>query len=436
MLDILDIIIKKRDGRKLDRDEINFFVNGIVEGTIPYYQASALLMAIYFKGLDEEETFILTDAIVDSGESIDLSDIDGIKVDKHSTGGVGDKITPIATSIAAAAGVPVAKMSGRGLGYTGGTVDKMESIPGFRTRMTTKELAEQVRDIGIALITHTEDITPADRKLYALRDVTGTVENRSLVASSIMSKKIASGSDAIVLDVKCGNGAFFKTEEEAGDMVRLMIDIGDRAGKKTVAVISDMNRPLGHAVGNSLEIIEAIDVLKGRGAKDTTELAVMIAAVMILVGGRAGSIEEAVSLSGEILRDGRGLAKFREVIKRQGGDERVIDDYSLLGTAKFRRGIKADRDGFVTEIDTAMLGLASQRSGAGRIKEIDPVDHNAGIIVRKKTGDAVKAGDEIAVVFSGTEEKLETAVEIAEKAYVIGERKPADTRLIKNIIGL
>lgn len=436
MIDILDIILKKRNNGRLSQEEIDFFVNGVVNETIPYYQASALLMAIYFNGLDDEETFDLTDAIVDSGKRVDLSGIKGIKVDKHSTGGVGDKITPIAAPIAAAAGVPIAKMSGRGLGYTGGTVDKLESIPGFKTGIAADDLIKQVNDIGIALITHTEDITPADKKLYALRDVTGTVENRSLVASSIMSKKIASGSDAIVLDVKCGNGAFFKTEQEAEDMVRLMIDIGTDAGRKTVAVISDMSMPLGNAIGNSLEMMEVIQVLKGEGAKDITELAVTIAAVMIFAGGKANSLEEAVSEAGAILRDGRGLAKLREVIRYQGGDDRVIDDYSVFGKSRYHRVIKADRDGFITDIDTAMLGLASQRSGAGRMKGIDLVDHNAGIVVRRKPGDAVKAGDELAIVFSGDEEKLTAAAEIAGKSYKIGDMRPERVMLVKAIIGL
>ena len=329
-MNMVDIIQKKKEGRALSDDEIRWFVDGYVSESIPDYQISALLMAIYFKGLSKEETFCLTDAMHYSGDTVDLSPVSGIKVDKHSTGGVGDKTTLVVAPLAAALGVPIAKMSGRGLGFTGGTVDKMESIPGFRTSLESSEFLDQVNTIGMSVIGQTAHITPADKKLYALRDVTATVDSFGLIASSIMSKKLASGSDAIVLDVKVGNGAFMENQHDAEILAELMVEIGNNAGRRTVAVITEMGQPLGKAVGNSLEVIEAIETLKGKGPADITELAERLSGIMIYLGGKAKTPEEGLEMAKEALADGRGLAKLREFISAQGGNPKVIEDYTLF----------------------------------------------------------------------------------------------------------
>lgn len=435
-MEMVDIIVKKRDGGALSRDEIRYFIREYVAGNIPDYQASALLMAIYFQGMNEKETFELTDAMEHSGDEEDLSMIPGIKVDKHSTGGVGDKTTLIAAPVAAAAGVPVAKMSGRGLGFTGGTADKLEAIPGYQTQLDPAAFRKQVRDIGISVITQTRKVTPADKKLYALRDVTGTVENPSLIASSIMSKKLASGSDAIVLDVKCGNGAFLKTKEAAEGLARLMISIGTSAGRRTAAVISDMNEPLGFAVGNSLEVMEAIDVLKGHGPSDITQLSLELAAAMILLGEKAAEIDEARSIARRQLESGAALEKLRQMIAAQGGDAGVIEDYTKFGRAAFCKEVRAASGGYVTSVNTEGIGMASQRAGAGRLRKEDPIDLTAGIRMTRKIGDAVSEGDVLATVYGNDRGRLAEAVQETAAAFIIGADPVKAPDLIKEVIGL
>ncbi|TDP58403.1 thymidine phosphorylase [Aminicella lysinilytica] len=459
-----DIIIKKRDGGTLTSDEIKYFVKGYTAGDIPDYQASALLMAIYFQHLDKAETFQLTDAMRCSGDTIDLSGISGTKVDKHSTGGVGDKTTLIVGPLAAACGVTVAKMSGRGLGFTGGTVDKLDSIPGFSTSMEPAAFMAQVESIGIAVTGQTGHITPADKKIYALRDVTGTVENMSLIASSIMSKKLAAGSDAIVLDVKCGGGAFMKNLSDAQELSRIMCEIGESAGRKTVAVITDMSQPLGCAVGNALEVREAIDVLSGHGPADITELSLRLAGVMICLGGNldagtgsmatsganavpnAGAglvdgtalarqaIDAGVALARQALDSGAGLAKLRELIAAQGGDPTVVDDPSKLTIAKVAVDVVADGAGYVCEIDAERIGIASQHTGAGRARKEDDIDYGAGVLLHKKVGYPVRPGEVLATVYSGNAHKAEAAAAEVKAAFRIGEGKPEMPILIKDII--
>lgn len=433
---INDIIIKKRDGGVLTKAEIEFFVNGYTAGEIPDYQASALLMAIYFQGMNKEETYQLTAAMRDSGDVADLSAIAGIKVDKHSTGGVGDKTTLIVAPLAAACGVPVAKMSGRGLGFTGGTVDKMESIPGFKTSLEEKEFFKLVNENGLSVIGQTGLIAPADKKLYALRDVTGTVENLSLITASIMSKKLASGSDAIVLDVKCGDGAFMETADKAEQLGSMMAEIGTADGKKTIAVITDMEQPLGKAVGNSLEVIEAIETLKGNGPEDITELSLELAGMMIYAGGKADTPEQGRAMAKDALNSGAGLEKMKHFIKGQGGDAGVIDDYSLFGSAAYEEPVFAENDGYICRLHAKQVGLASQHAGAGRASKEDEIDMTAGIYLEKKTGDVVKTGDKLATVYGNDKEKVRAAAAELAKAYVIGDDRPERQDLIHKVIGL
>ena len=435
-MNMVDLIQKKKDGGVLSAEEIKWFVNGYVADEIPDYQVAAMLMAICFKGLDREETFQLTDAMRYSGDTIDLSSIKGIKVDKHSTGGVGDKTTLIVAPLAASLGVPVAKMSGRGLGFTGGTVDKMESIPGFRTTLEPKEFLNQVNNIKLSVIGQTAHITPADKKLYALRDVTATVDNFGLIASSIVSKKLAAGSDAIVLDVKVGDGAFMENEKDAEILAELMVDIGNKAGRRTVAAITEMGQPLGKAVGNSLEVIEAIQTLKGQGPEDITQLAERLSGIMVYLGGKATSPEEGYAMTKEALRDGRGLVKLKEFIAAQGGNPDVIDDYSLFPAHSMKKELVADRDGYVQKIEARRIGLASQHTGAGRATKEDTVDLSAGIYVCKKVGDEVKKGDVLAILYGNDRNKLEAAEGEALRAFELGEQQAKPPVLIKKIIGL
>ena len=429
-----EIIAKKRDGHKLSQEEIEFFIDGYTKGSIKDYQASALLMAMFLRGLDEEETFWLTDAMRRSGETVDLSAIPGIKVDKHSTGGVGDKTTLIVAPLAAACGVPIAKMSGRGLGFTGGTVDKMESIPGFRTSLEPGEFLNLVKTVGMAVIGQTAHIAAADKKLYALRDVTATVDNMSLIASSIMSKKLASGSDAIVLDVKTGDGAFMEKQEDAEALGTLMVKMGRAAGKKTIAAITDMNQPLGRAVGNSVEVIEAIEVLKGRGPEDITELALTLAGLMIYAGEKAATPEGGIALAEEALNIGSALNKLADFIEGQGGDRRVVDAYDLFPQATIRRQAIAAEEGYVRKVMARTIGMASQHSGAGRATKEDPIDLAAGIILNKKVGDPVKPGDVLAEVFGNDEAKVEAAVKEVEKAFFVGPEPVEKESLIRKIV--
>ncbi|XVG95306.1 pyrimidine-nucleoside phosphorylase [Eubacteriales bacterium KG127] len=428
------IIIKKRDGGKLSEEEIKFFIEGFSNDDIPDYQAAALLMAIFLRQMDEEETVQLTEAMRYSGDTIDLSEINGIKVDKHSTGGVGDKVTLVVGPIAASCGVPIAKMSGRGLGFTGGTVDKMESIPGFNVTLEPDEFIKQVNEIGLAVVGQSGHLTPADKKIYALRDVTGTVDNLSLISSSIMSKKLAAGSDKILLDVKCGEGAFMENEESAVELATMMCKIGKAAGKDTIAAITDMSQPLGRAVGNATEVIEAIETLKGNGPEDITLLAEELAGIMIFLGGRAKTRQEGVLLAKQAIASGAALNKMRAFIERQGGNPEIVDDYSLLPTAKHEMNLLAEEDGYISKINARIIGLASQRTGAGRAKKDDDLDYTAGIFVEKKVGDKVSAGDVLLTIYGNDKAKLEIAHKEAKEAFVISYQKPEIPKLLKQIV--
>lgn len=433
-MNMVDIITKKRDGGELSPEEIHFFIDNYVKGSIPDYQASALLMAIYFRGLSRAETFSLTEAMEFSGDVEDLSDLPGVKVDKHSTGGVGDKTTLVVAPVAAAAGVTVAKMSGRGLGFTGGTADKLEAIPGFRTRLEPEEFRKQLEELGLAVITQTGSITPADKKIYALRDVTGTVESPGLIASSIMSKKLAAGSDGIVLDVKCGSGALLKDLAEAENMAELMIDIGRNAGRKMVAVISDMSQPLGQAVGNALEVEEAIQVLKGGGPEDLRQLCLELAGEMIWIGGRAESFQEGKNIARKVLEDGSALEKFREMVRRQGGDDRIIEEPERMGSSRYSRDVLAERDGFIAEMAAQEIGRASQHLGAGRLRKEDEIDFTAGIRMHVRIGNFVKEGDVLATLYGADSRRLEEAETILEAAVRISTEPAEPPKLIKKII--
>ena len=433
-MNMVDIITKKRDGGELTPEEIRFFIDNYVKDRIPDYQASALLMAIYFRGLSRAETFALTEAMEFSGDVEDLSDLPGVKVDKHSTGGVGDKTTLVVAPVAAAAGVTVAKMSGRGLGFTGGTADKLEAIPGFRTRLEPAEFHRQLEELGLAVNTQTGTITPADKKIYALRDVTGTVESPGLIASSIMSKKLAAGSDGIVLDVKCGSGALLKDLAEAENMADLMIDIGRKAGRKMVAVISDMSQPLGRAVGNALEVEEAVQVLKGGGPEDLRQLCLELAGEMIRIGGRAESFEEGKETARQVLSDGRALEKFRQMVRRQGGDDRIIEEPERMGSSRYSRDVLAGRTGFIAETDTREIGRASQHLGAGRLRKEDEIDFTAGIRMHVRIGNFVKEGDVLATLYGADSRRLEEAEIIMEAAIRISAEPTAPPKLIQKII--
>jgi pyrimidine-nucleoside phosphorylase len=384
--------------------------------------------------MNREETYALTNAMKNSGDTVDLSGIKGIKVDKHSTGGVGDKTTLIVGPLAAACGVPIAKMSGRGLGFTGGTVDKMESIPGFKTTVEAEDFIAQVNRVGLSVIGQTAHIAPADKKIYALRDVTATVDDLSLITSSIMSKKLASGSDAIVLDVKCGNGAFMEHFEQACELGQLMVDIGNADGKKTIAVVTDMNQPLGAAVGNSLEVIEAIETLKGKGPEDITELSLTLASYMIYAGEKASSPEEGYQAAKQALDDGSALEKLTQFIEGQGGDPNVITDYSLFPNPTHSVEIHAKADGYIASLEAKVIGLASQHSGAGRVTKEDGIDLSAGIVLSKKVGDYVKQGDLLATVYGNDRSKVLKGAEEAEKAFRIQASEIEKMELIKKII--
>lgn len=436
MFNMNDLIQKKRDGNELSEEEIRWIIKSYVAEEIPDYQVSALLMAIFFRGLSREETYILTDAMRYSGDTIDLSSITGVKVDKHSTGGVGDKTTLIVAPLASACGVPIAKMSGRGLGFTGGTVDKMESIPGFKTTLEPNEFLIQVNEIGMAVIGQTAHITPADKKLYALRDVTATVDNFGLIASSIMSKKLAAGSDAIVLDVKCGDGAFMESLDDASTLADLMVDIGNDAGKRTVACITDMSQPLGKAVGNSLEVIEAIETLKGYGPEDITELAVRLAGIMVYLGGKAVSPEVGTDMAKEALKSGAGLTQLKRFIGRQGGNMDAVDNYELFPQAGIMRELVADKDGYVKEIKARKIGIASQHTGAGRATKEDTIDLSAGIYLNKKVGDKVEKGEVLATFYGNDANKVLAGLQTAREAFEIVDYMVNPPELIKEIIGL
>lgn len=426
---VYDIISRKRDGKELSKEELTYLVNGYVKGEIPDYQMSAFLMAVYFQGMTEEETSVMTKLVAESGDMVDLSSIEGIKVDKHSTGGVGDKTTLIVGPLAAACGVKVAKMSGRGLGHTGGTVDKLEAIPGMRVSLEREEFFEIVRKVGICVIGQSGNLTPADKKLYALRDVTATVESIPLIAVSIMGKKLAAGSDCILLDVKTGSGAFMKTAEDAVELAKEMVSIGEKAGKKTVALITNMDIPLGNNIGNSLEVIEAVETLKNQGPEDLTKVCVELAANMLYLAD-LGDMDTCRSKVREALESGKALQKLREMVEAQGGDTSVIDDVSKFEAASFRKEVLSPKEGYISFMDTRECGIASCMLGAGRETKEDTIDYSAGIVLKKKAGDYVRQGEVLAVLYGNKEEKLEPAKEQFLKALTIGEEKPEEEKMV------
>ncbi|MGI6127714.1 MAG: pyrimidine-nucleoside phosphorylase [Planifilum sp.] len=419
---MVDLIAKKRDGNELTTEEIRYIVEGYTKGEIPDYQISALAMAIYFRDMSERERADLTMAMVDSGETVDLSAIEGIKVDKHSTGGVGDTTTLILAPLVASLDIPVAKMSGRGLGHTGGTIDKLESIAGFSVELGKEEFVDKVNRHKIAIIGQTANLTPADKKLYALRDVTATVDSIPLIASSVMSKKIAGGSDAIVLDVKTGAGAFMKTLEEARALARAMVSIGNRLGRRTTAVISDMNQPLGYAVGNALEVREAIETLQGRGPKDLEELCLVLGGQMVVLSGKADSTGEAEEMLKNALRSGQALDKFREWIASQGGDPAVADDPDRLPRAAYQIEVPARDAGVVAEIVADEIGLAAMMLGAGRATKDSEIDLAVGLTLHKKIGDPVEKGEPLATIHANREsvdaiiERVRASIRVADRA--------------------
>lgn len=429
---IYDIIEKKRDKHKLNKEEIEYFVKNYTEGNIPDYQASALIMAIFLNGMDNEELVDLTIAMANSGEKLDLSSINGVTVDKHSTGGVGDKTTLIVAPIVAALGCKVAKMSGKGLGFTGGTADKLEAIDGYQINIDKERFINQVNDIGISLISQSGNLTPADKKIYALRDVTATVESIPLIASSIMSKKIAAGSECIVLDVKMGNGAFMKTLDDARKLAKTMVDIGKMAGRKTIALISNMDVPLGNAIGNSLEVIEAIEVLKGKGEKNLSEICKYLASYMYLLcsGKEYDECEKAVL---EVIENGKAFEKLKELVKAQGGNVKLIENPELFKKSKYIIDVVADKEGYITQMDTEKIGKVSVRLGAGRMEKDDKIDYSAGIILTKKTGDFVKKGDIIAKLHTSKED-IEDVKELYIDAIKISLENNMDYKLIYDII--
>lgn len=429
-----DLIMKKRNGDALSDKEIDFMVQGYTKGEIPDYQMSAMTMAIYFQGMNEQETLALTMAMAHSGDMLNLDEINGIKVDKHSTGGVGDKTSLALTPMVAALGVPVAKMSGRGLGHTGGTIDKLESFTGFSTAITEKQFKDNVNAIGISIMGQTADLAPADKKLYALRDVTATVDNMSLIASSIMSKKLAAGADAIVLDVKTGSGAFMKAEEDAFGLAKEMVKIGNGAGRKTSAVISDMDEPLGFAVGNALEVKEAIDTLKGKGPEDFVELCLTLGSYMVVAAQKAQSIEEARTMLEKVIEDGSALDKLAAFIEAQGGDKELVYYPEKLPSASMIEEIPSPVDGYIKHIECDEIGICSLILGGGRETKESEIDLSVGLVLKKKVGDYVKKGEALAVIHANDLEKLRNATERFLGAYTFSEGPVAKKKLIKGIV--
>ena len=419
---VYDLIFKKRNGHALSELEVNYLIRGYVEGNIPDYQMAALAMAIYFRGMDEAETLYLTRAMVASGETISLKEINGIKVDKHSTGGVGDTTTLVLAPLVASAGAPVAKLSGRGLGHTGGTLDKLESIPGLTTDMPVEELIDAVKKTGVAVAGQTGNLVPADKLLYALRDVTATVDSMPLIAASIMSKKLAAGADALVLDVKVGDGAFLKSREEAFELARTMVAIGNGAGKKTVALVTGMDQPLGEAVGNALEVEEAIKTLKGEGPEDLEELCLHLGGWMLTLAGKASAPEEGRTILAEKIGSGAALEKFRELIRSQHGDDTVVDDPSILPATENRINVKSNRAGRVRRIRAEAIGLAAMSLGAGREKKDSIIDPAVGIMILKKIGHTVRHGETLAVLHAGEDappDLIDSVEEMVLSAYEI-----------------
>ncbi|QIW81955.1 pyrimidine-nucleoside phosphorylase [Bacillus tequilensis] len=429
---MVDIIIKKQNGKELTTEEIQFFVNGYTDGSIPDYQASALAMAIFFQDMSDRERADLTMAMVNSGETIDLSAIEGIKVDKHSTGGVGDTTTLVLAPLVAALDVPVAKMSGRGLGHTGGTIDKLEAIDGFHVELSKDEFIKLVNRDKVAVIGQSGNLTPADKKLYALRDVTGTVNSIPLIASSIMSKKIAAGADAIVLDVKTGAGAFMKTEEDAAELAKAMVRIGNNVGRQTMAVISDMSQPLGFAIGNALEVKEAIDTLKGEGPEDLHELVLTLGSQMVVLAKKAATLDEARAKLEEVMKNGKALEKFKDFLKNQGGDSSIVDDPSKLPQAAYQIDVPAKEAGVVSEIVADEIGVAAMLLGAGRATKEDEIDLAVGIMLRKKVGDKVEKGDPLVTLYANRENVDEVIAKVYDNIRIAAEAKAP--KLIHTVI--
>ena len=415
---MVDIIEKKRDGQELTTAEINFFIEGYTKGEIPDYQASALAMAIYFQDMNDRERADLTRAMVESGDTIDLSAIDGVKVDKHSTGGVGDTTTLVLAPLVASLGVPVAKMSGRGLGHTGGTIDKLESIAGFHVELTREQFIDLVNRDKVAVIGQSGNLTPADKKLYALRDVTGTVNSIPLIASSIMSKKIAAGADAIVLDVKTGDGAFIKTQEDAEELAHAIVRIGNHVGRKTIAIISDMSQPLGFAIGNALEVKEAIETLQGKGPKDLTELVLTLGSQMVILAGKAKTSEEAKEMLLDAIHSGKALAKFKEFLANQGGDASIVDDLTKLPQAKYKIELPAKQSGYISRMVADEIGVASMILGAGRATKEDVIDLAVGLVLHKKVGDKVEEGESILTIYSNRENVEDVKQKLYDNIFI------------------
>ncbi|HHQ2476274.1 TPA: pyrimidine-nucleoside phosphorylase [Bacillus cereus] len=415
---MVDIIAKKRDGKELTTEEIKFFINGYTDGSIPDYQVSALAMAIFFKDMTDRERADLTMAMVESGETIDLSAIEGIKVDKHSTGGVGDTTTLVLGPLVAALDVPVAKMSGRGLGHTGGTIDKLEAVEGFYVEITKEQFIDIVNRDKVAVIGQTGNLTPADKKIYALRDVTGTVNSIPLIASSIMSKKIAAGADAIVLDVKTGAGAFMKTEEDAKELAHAMVRIGNNVGRQTMAVISDMSQPLGFAIGNALEVKEAIDTLKGEGPEDLTELVLVLGSQMVVLAKKANTLEEAREMLIEVMKNGKAIEKFKEFLSNQGGDSSIVDNPEKMPQAKYVIDVPAKTSGVISNIVADEIGIAAMLLGAGRATKEDEIDLAVGLMLRKKVGDAVKEGEPFVTIYANRENVEDVKAKIYENISI------------------
>lgn len=430
---IVDLINKKKHGESLSKEEIDFFISGYTNGELPDYQVSALLMAIYFKGMDTKEIADLTDAMVRSGDQVDLSAIEGVKVDKHSTGGVGDKISLIVIPLVASLGIPVAKMSGRGLGHTGGTIDKLESIEGFKVELTKEAFIENVNLHKMAIVGQSGNLTPADKKLYALRDVTGTIDSIPLIASSIMSKKIAAGTDAIVLDVKVGSGAFMKSLDDARELAKTMVAIGKSLGRRTVAVITNMDQPLGHEIGNANEVREAIDVLGGHGAEDETEVALTIASYMAVLGGAFESNKEARDHFEALIKSGEAVALFKKFVEIQGGNPEIVDHPEKLPTAKYHIEVKADVEGYITGFDSEKVGISAMMLGAGRRRKEDAIDFAAGITLKKKMGDHINFGDILCVLHTNLEDASE-AIRTLKSAFVVNNRKPEPVTYIYEIV--
>ena len=429
-----DLILKKKQGKELNTEEINWMIKEFTEGRIPDYQMSAMTMAICFQGMDKRETFDLTMAMRDSGDVLDLSRIDGIKVDKHSTGGVGDKVSLVLTPIVASLGVPVAKMSGRGLGHTGGTIDKLESFSGFSTEISEEKFIDSVNTIGIAIAGQTANLAPADKKLYALRDVTATVDQMSLIASSIMSKKLASGADAIVLDVKTGNGAFMQKEEDAIALAKAMVDIGNRTGKQTVAVITDMDEPLGNAVGNALEIKEVIDALHGDGPEDLMEVVYALGTQMLLLAKRAEDEEIARNLITESIQERKALKKFAEFIENQGGNREEILHPDMLPKARYVITVLAEEEGCIERILAQDIGIACMTLGGGRENKESTIDHGVGIVLTKKISNMVKKGETLALIHANSKEKAVLASNLVKNAYQIAKEPAKKAPMVKCII--